>query len=285
MLDYPIIDFHVHPGPRWIPVERRLHEIPIKAHFEPLIQTMDQENIEQAVTFLLDEDLFRTEAGEEMFRVLKAEGWDKRLKLCPMFEIFRLYETEEVLGYVDNAAKLGISGIKVHPSIQRITQRDLPLLKPLGEKANEHGLFMVVHVYGYQPDVSDNVGVEAVATLAPIVKTPLVVAHAGGLDLPKVVGLAQKYSHIVLDLSYLLELEEVLRMDVTHLIGFAINNLGTDRILYGSDYPSCNARKYKERCLEIFQSLGLSVEEIRAIMRENALQLFKRARQHQSVSY
>ncbi len=279
-----IVDFHMHPGPRWCPTERRLHELPVKENFQLLIKAMDRAGIDQAVTFLLDEDWFRTDACEELFQVLQAEGWNKRLHLCAMFDIFRIFETDDVLGYIDRAAQLGIAGIKAHPTLQRITQRDLPLLKPLGKKANEHGLFVVVHVYGYHPNMSENMGLEAVATLAPIVKTPLVIAHGGGLDLPKAVGLAKQYPHIMLDLSYLLELEEEPGVDVKQLLAFALENLGPERILFGSDHPSCDARQYKERYLSLFKALELSEAQIRGVMGENALKLFQRAKQHQPVS-
>ena len=274
----PVVDFHMHPGPRWCPIERRLHELPVKENFQLIIDAMDAAGTEQAVCMLLDEDWFRTDACEDLFRVLKVEGWDRRLHLCGMFDVFRIYETEDVLEYVDRAAHLGMKGVKVHPNLQRVRPEDMAHLKPLAERANRHGLFVIVHVYGYHPECSTNMGIEIAAALAPELKVPLIIAHGGGLDLPKAVALAKQYPNIMLDLSYFLELAEEPGVDPVPLVRFAIEELGPRRILYGSDHPSCNAADYRRRFEAMFRDFGLSESDIEAMMGGNALRIFEQAK-------
>jgi predicted TIM-barrel fold metal-dependent hydrolase len=273
-----VVDFHMHPGPRWCPIERRLHELPVRENFQKIIDAMDAEGADQAICMLLDEDWFRTSAGERLVQELKNLGWDKRLHLVAMFDIFRIYETEDILAQIEFAAKLGIVGIKIHPSLQRVRSEDLIHLPTLAKHANRLGLFVIVHVYGYEVSYSGNLGLDIVSSLVPYLKTPLIIAHGGGIDLPRAVALAKQYPHIMLDFSYILELSENPGINPVPLIKYAIEELGAKRVMYGSDHPSCDAESYRSRFEKIFLDMGLPESDITAIMGHNALNLFKAAK-------
>jgi predicted TIM-barrel fold metal-dependent hydrolase len=267
----PVFDFHMHPGPRWVPTERRLHEMDINDHFGLLISAMDRASISHAVCFLLDEDWFRTDACEQLMAICQANGWSDRLVFCALFDIFRPYETEDILAQVHRAASLGVKGIKIHPAIQRITTADLPLITPLVQEAQRLNLFIMVHAYHDAATPIGNMGIEIADFVANQVTVPVVIAHAGGLDLPKAVAVALKYPHVSLDISSYLELEP--QYDVVSLMQFAVNTLGAPRLLFGTDHYSCDALHYKNRFLDIFQQINLTNEQINQIMWGNAIAL------------
>ncbi|MEK3720388.1 amidohydrolase family protein [Paenibacillus sp. FSL H8-0034] len=267
----------MHPGPRWLPTERRLHELPhVKENFELQIQAMDRAGVDMAVCLLMDEDWFRTEAGNKLFEIYRTYDWDQRFVFCAMFDIFRIFETEKALDDVAAAAKLGVRGIKIHPDIQRVNKRDFPRLAALAQKAEELNMFLIVHAYSNQHMEYDNIGLEIVSSIASLVKTPIIVAHAGGVDFSRAVFLAKHHENIMLDLSYILELEP-LNFKIGGLLKWGIDQLGAGRFLFGSDHPSCDTLQYINRYMEIFQEIRLTSEEISMIFGENALKIINEA--------
>jgi predicted TIM-barrel fold metal-dependent hydrolase len=268
-----IVDFHMHPGPRWLPTERRLHELPhVKENFELQIQAMDEAGVDKAICLLMDEDWFRTDAGIKLFDICHTHHWDGRLVFCAAFDIFRIFEMEKALDDLAAAAKLGVRGIKIHPDIQRITKKDFPSLVVLAQRAAELNLFIIVHAYSDRHMEYDNTGLEIVSYIASFVKTPVIVAHAGGADFSRAVFLAKHYEHIMLDLSYLLEFEK-LNFKIAGLLKWGIEQLGADRFLFGSDHPSCDTLQYIKRYKEIFQEIQLTDEEILMILGGNAMKI------------
>jgi len=271
-IDTPIIDFHMHPGPPWLPTERRLHKaVNIKEHLEQLRLDMDRAGIDRAVIMLLDEDWFLEDAGNRLIALCKKELWNERFIFCGMFDIFRPYEADDVLRNVENAAGMGVRGIKIHPVLQRITKADFPNLLLLVRKAEELGMFVVVHAYSETIEEFDNMGLEIVAYIAAKAKVPIVIAHAGGIDFSRAVILAQRFSNIMIDLSYFYQLENMLNLNM--ILRWGISILGIERFLFGSDHPSCQAAQYKERILESLREVGLNEPEIAMIMGKNALRV------------
>ncbi len=269
MSDTPIIDFHIHPGPRWLPTERRLHQNPqIKQNIQMAIDAMDDAGIHKGVLLIMDEDWFRSEAGDMLLKEVGSAEFKDRVRLCAMFDVFRLFEEEESIQLVQKAIKMGVRGIKIHPNIQRITKSDFPQLIKLAQAVSELNAFIVVHAFSDQVNCFDNFGLEIVSYLAPHVKSHLVIAHSGGIDFSRAVFLALQYPHIMLDLSYLLELED--KIDVTEMLRWGINALGAHRFLFGTDHPSCSAKLYKERYSQIFDKIRLSENEKALIFGINA---------------
>lgn len=267
-----VIDFHIHPGPAWLPTERRLHNSkdPLNS-LQVCIDAMDVAGIDKAVVMLLDDDWFTGNAGAELLHLVALSSWADRLTFCAMFDFFRIFETDEMLECISRAAVIGVRGIKIHPVIQRITHKDFPVIKQLASHAQKQNMFIVVHAFSDEPEKFENVGLDIIGFLAPYVQSPLVIAHAGGIDFSRAISLARKYPNVYIDLSYFLFDPNYL--DLIGLLGWGIKLLGAERFLYGSDHPSVNILEYKEKLIMIIEKAGCSKTEIAAILGQNAFRI------------
>ncbi len=264
----------MHLGPPWVPTDRRLHEREdILAYLRALVDVMDKAKIDLALIVLLDEDWFRTGAGENLFKICRAQPWKERLYFCAMFDIFRSFETDEILECVSRAHSLGVKAVKIHPVIQRITRQDFAKILSLAKKAEELGMFLVIYSFSDNLNCYDNTGLEIISYLAARTKVPLVVAHAGGIDFSRAVFLARKFPQILIELSYFIKLNDVLNLK--SLVLWAIESLGAERLVYASDHPYIEAASCKRLVLEMLESIKLDKGEISMIMGENALKLLK----------
>jgi len=219
-----MLDFHMHPV-GWVPDERRLSRIGIP--FERITKDMDGAGIEKGLVMLLDENWFNGDVQID----------HDRLYYCALFDIGRAYEKNTVLEYMQRAART-IKGIKIHPTLQRASMNDYC---ELATEAANLGLFTVVHADG-------DAGVSIAEHLAPL-GVDLIVAHSGGVDFSRIVCLADTFDNVMLDLSNL----SLPKM--RGLLKWGIEVLGAGRFLFGSDYPYCNMKKYKENILNLLNEL------------------------------
>lgn len=268
----PVIDFHMHPGPAWLPTERRLHSGKgIKEHIDKLILDMDEAGIDRAVIMLLDEEWFGNESGIRLMQLYNDNNWEERVAFCAMFDVFRTFEIDNVLKNLKKASRLGVRGIKIHPVLQRITRFDFPEVSALTHQAADLGMFIVVHSYNDDVKNYTNIGLDIVAHIAPEINVPIIIAHAGGIDFSRSVFLAHNYPGIMIDLSYFYQLNDTLNLD--YLLQWGLDVLGPNRFLFGSDHPSCPVADYKKKVMNSLNRLKLDESDIAKIMGGNALRI------------
>lgn len=267
-----VLDFHMHPGPASVLIERRLHlNNDIEKPFRDLLDDMDKAGIDRAVTMLLDEEWFCSGAGESLMDLCQRKHWDERLIFCAMFDIFRVFELESSLDRVEEAARLGVRGIKIHHLLQRIHADELPMLDLLVSRAEKMNMFIVVHTFEESLEENRNPGLDIVSRIAGRTDAPVVIAHAGGLDFCRAVLLAEKYPNIMLDLSFIFLISNLIGLE--RLLKWGIDRIGPERFLFGSDHPSCPGMEYKETVLTTLKNIGLTPGECDQIMGLNGMRI------------
>ena len=158
---------------------------------------------------------------------------------------------------INRAMGLGLRGIKLHPDTQQVNLDD-PRLMKVYEIAEAKGLPLVIHTGDYRYDYSHPRRLKRVLHEFP----NLVVdgAHFGGWS---VYDLAVEYLE---DENCFLDMSSSMFMLGDRRTRELVQLYGTDRILFGSDFPMWDPIKEYER----FASLGFTDAEYEAMCWHNA---------------
>ncbi|MBE6827116.1 MAG: amidohydrolase [Ruminococcaceae bacterium] len=158
---------------------------------------------------------------------------------------------------------LGLHGVKLHPDIQNFKIDDYRCLK-IYELCEKHRLPILMHTGDSRYDNSNP------NRLVPVLEiyTDLIVvgAHFGGWSIweeasKKLHGIKNLYVDCSSSFAWLPDNEKVKEI---------IYRYGTDRVMFGTDYPMWSP--YTE--IERFMSLNLSEEDNRKILSENAVRIY-----------
>ena len=170
-------------------------------------------------------------------------------------------DSADLVGDVRRLVDLGLKGVKLHPDIQAFKIDDYRCLK-IYELCEQEGLPILMHTGDSRYDYSNP------NRLLPVLEIytglTLIGAHLGGYSLweeacDRLAGTPNLYVDCSSSFPWL-KPEDAKRI---------IRTYGADRVLFGSDYPMWSPKKE----LETFFSLGLTEEENRAILWENAANL------------
>jgi predicted TIM-barrel fold metal-dependent hydrolase len=144
----------------------------------------------------------------------------------------------------------------------------------------DHGLPLLSHsgpdIVNPDPDYSRPKAFEAVLKAFP--KLNVIMAHLGGGFYDEVLEITSQYSNAYFDTSAALsgdETGQALRLNEEGLTDDEavelIRKIGTDRVLFGTDYPWFNPAWDLKR----FLNLGFSDDEKKAILGENARRILR----------
>ena len=172
-------------------------------------------------------------------------------------------DSEDIKGDITHIVELGLKGVKLHPDIQKFKVDGEKLFK-IYEICEEKNLTMLVHTgdYRYENSNPDRV----LNVLKSFKNLTFIGAHFGGWSVWE--EAAKKLSGI-----------ENFYVDCSSSFGFSDGGVdfkeialmyGTDRILFGTDYPMWRAKPEIKNLLK----LGFSEENNRKILGENAKKLF-----------
>ena len=171
-------------------------------------------------------------------------------------------DSEDLRADVRHLIGLGLRGVKLHPDIQRFKIDDYRCLK-IYELCEEYSLPILMHTGDNRYDYSNP------NRLVPVLEiyTGLTVigAHLGGWSIweeaaEKLRGIPNLYFDCSSTFSWVepAKVKELIR------------KLGTDRVLFGTDYPMWDPAVE----LEKFFSMGLDDKENEAILSLNAMKVF-----------
>jgi predicted TIM-barrel fold metal-dependent hydrolase len=159
-----------------------------------------------------------------------------------------------------------VAGLKIHPSLERLAVTDAAW-RPFLEFAERRRLPVVVHAGRWQEMSSWRFCLD-VAERHP--DAAIVVAHLGG-DLPTLQQeCAREMARRRLPNAYL-GTESIREY---YSLRYALDLLGPERLLFGSDYPLGWPAAY----LAVFEGANPSDEERRLVLGENLLRLIRRKR-------
>ncbi len=152
--------------------------------------------------------------------------------------------------------ELGLCGVKLHPEIQRFSIDDPKVLRIFDRIRGE--LPLLVHAGDKRYDMSNPDRIKKILELYP--DMTVIGAHFAGYSVwSDAAEVLSGYENLYVDCSSSFEFltdEEIKKL---------IHCYGTDKVLFGSDYPMWNTTKELDRLF----SLGLSEEEYEMILSKN----------------
>lgn len=171
-------------------------------------------------------------------------------------------ESRDIAGDLEHLIEVGLLGVKLHPDIQDFKCDDYRLLK-IYELCEKKNIPILIHAGDSRYDNSNP------NRLFPIVKTyeglTFVAAHLGGWSVwpeaaEKLAGLKNLYVDSSSSLPFM----------TSKNAKECILAFGTDRVLFGTDYPMWSADDEMKRLLKF----GFTEEEYQNIFSKNAIRAF-----------
>lgn len=171
-------------------------------------------------------------------------------------------ESDDILRDVEELISLGLKGVKLHPDIQGFKIDDFRCLK-IYEICEKKHLPILMHTGDSRYDNSNP------NRLLPIldIYTDLIIigAHLGGYSLwDEAVKILQQCPNLYVDTS-----SSLFALDKKTATDY-IRMYGTDKVLFGTDYPMW----YPDKEIQRFMNLDLTEQERINILAKNAANLF-----------
>lgn len=253
-----IIDSHIHVGPM---ARQYVRDYSLSA----LLKRMDSLEITQAIstnTFALDEE--DLEYGAAFGSRLYRESGGRILSYHyyhPGKQALSLHVMER---YLDDPAYVGI---KIHPS-WTYTPADDESYRPVWEFAAHHQLPILSHTWDLSP-TNPKQAFAFPSRFEPFVReypdVQLILAHCGGRlnGIRAAVELGKAYPNVLFDIAG----------DIwpNGFLEYAASQVGTGRILYGSDYTMMD----QQIMLGVVIGAGLPASEKEKILYANAKRVFR----------
>jgi predicted TIM-barrel fold metal-dependent hydrolase len=262
-----IIDFHAHIYPEKVAAkvlsaaEKKLKiNVPCTGSPQDLRRRMHRSGIDLSIVLPL---------SKERKDVLPLNDWVLSVSgdgLMPFGAVHPLMDGLENELY--RLSSLGCKGVKIMPLLQRFFPDDAGC-EAFYEALIHRDLILVTHA-GMDPLDRDEI-FGTPERFAKVVESypelRIVLAHLGGLRMWDDVR------------RHLLPIEGNVRFDTSYAYFYLekgrmaelIKDLGTDRVLFGSDYPW----EDPDRAVEAVKGLDLTEEEIQSLLWKNAAQLLK----------
>lgn len=164
-------------------------------------------------------------------------------------------------GELERCRELGLRGVKIHPDIQGVDIND-PRLMPLYEIMEEMDFPLYLHMGDNRPEYRFSEAKKLAEVLERFPKLRAVAAHLGGYKSWEdgIRYLAGRKNVMYDTSSALWAMTPETAFDIIH-------KLGTENIMFGTDYPVKNTREELVR----FHAIGLTPGEEDAILWHNAV--------------
>ncbi len=222
---------------------------------ETIIELMDEAGIEQAVVMTYSDA-----------PVLKPNALRYLYDACKRYP-GRLIPYARLNPHADNAAllleeailDLGMKGLKIHQESVTAAAHHGSIVR-LVKKAAEFNAPVLIHS-GDEP-LSLPQQFARLAEEAP--EATIILAHMGGYHhTDDAIRVCEKYDNLLVDTS---------ACPYPHKIKEAIERLGAQRVLFGSDGPGCNPKLELQKIMR----LGLSENEQRLVLHDNIASILER---------
>jgi hypothetical protein len=151
----------------------------------------------------------------------------------------------------------GCKGVKLHPLFQAFIADD-PIVYPIMDEARK--LKLPVAIHSGHPPFSLPWSIGELAEVYPDVTIVMLhMGHGHGLYIRAAINTAKRYSNIILETS---------GMPMHTKIKEAMDTVGDDRVIYGSDIPFHHPSVELQRV----KMAGLSERQLRMLLRDNAVE-------------
>jgi predicted TIM-barrel fold metal-dependent hydrolase len=255
-LNYGIIDCHVNVG-KYIYID--LPENDTWDTFETahlLLGNCDRFKIEAALVCNFESIFYNPSIGNAALSTIQQQTSGRLIGLATVHPLLKSAPSD-LLHAID---VLKLHGLKLHPSYQRFTPTD-SRVQPLFELCGAHNAPVMFHCGTTQASCHPEI-LAKVAQQHP--KCTFIFAHMGGTNVHLTAEAIRKLDNVYLETS--------VSRPVFDPIRSVANRIGIGRLLFGSDFP-CGSIQ-----LELFRifDAGFTDEELRLVLRDNFLSLFKR---------
>jgi len=172
-------------------------------------------------------------------------------------------DSEDIQGDFDYLIELGLKGVKLHPDFQRFSMDSDKAFK-IGEVINESDVPMLVHCGDFRYNYSNPKQIKAFLDKFP--EITFIGAHFAGWSVwEEATELLVGTPNLYVDLSSsLYDLSPEIALELIH-------KYGSDRVLWGTDYPMWDSVSE----MEYFNKLDLTQKERSQILYENAAKILK----------
>ena len=241
-----IIDFHTHLGRGEPDADELQRDLPPSR----LIGVMDEAGVDKAVCFPVTYRNYRW-AITEIAEAVQAHP----SRLIGFARVGDTEDAPEILRWA--VLDLGMRGLKLHHGCDRIDPTSANLHRVM-VGAEELGIPVIFDCFGERARL--------VIPLAERYRCPIVLGHMGGLWnvtwIDTCIEAARRYPHVYLETSSVLLFGKIER---------AVKEVGSERILFGTDGPPIHPRPE----LEKIRCLHISEEDKANILGGNAARLLR----------
>jgi predicted TIM-barrel fold metal-dependent hydrolase len=270
------IDFHVHlPTPDWLERSMAGYVEAAEAYFRAPVERTSLDELAaryrrlDVKAVLLAWDAETATGRPRVPNETVAAACGKHADVFIGFGSVDPHKREAAVAEVANIARLGLRGVKFHPSLQAFAPDDQSFW-PIFAACAEHSLLALFHTgtsgigagqpggQGIRLDYARPIRLDAVAAAHP--KLILVAAHFGWPWQTELVAMALHKSNLYIDISGWSP-----RRIPTDVITELRGRL-SERFLWGSDFPFLTP----ERCLAELDELGLANDVMDRVLRANA---------------
>jgi len=162
-----------------------------------------------------------------------------------------------VLSEISKAFHNGFVGVKLRPETDGYSIFNIQLLEPILDYASSKGLLVYIHCSGF--GLSHPRAIKHLCSLYP--ELNFIIGHMAQGSI-EAVEIAEKYDNIFLETSICHDKK---------FIEYAVKRIGSNRILFGSDYPYSNIKMELSKIL----NLNIPFEDKLNILRFNSLSLLQ----------
>lgn len=248
-----VIDCHAHLG-KLFRKSARNDTWDTFQHAEQLMNLNDEYDIDAAVASSYKSIQYNFHEGnKELGQIIQeADG-----KLIGYATVHPGLEEEAIEGLYTAINEYGLQGLKIHPERQWVNL-DYSYMNPIMEITAELGVPTLIHTH----HSSGLCSIEQVVDLASRHPEAIIIMAHMGLDPLLAAELSRDYENVILESSGVLpRIEEIEK---------AIEIVGSERVVYGSDFPG----HHPELEIRKMELLNISSREKENILGKNAERIF-----------
>ncbi|MDD5433311.1 MAG: amidohydrolase family protein [Candidatus Pacebacteria bacterium] len=263
------IDFHMHicPNPDTAKELNVASDSRLGDYLITLSQKVEASNLEKGLGIFLDTNLLAKENPLHIISGLKQSGKIDNLEFAAMID----FRSSQAKGQAKKAKEQGFLAIKFHPILQKMKDEDYEKAKDLAAEASSLGLIIIIdtHETGAKSYPYDSL--RFANFILPSIKTPVILAHSGGIKTLEACVLALDFPNVYLETSF--SIPFWLGSSIEQDLNFCFKKVGSNRIIFGSDFPYQDTEKSQKEAVSFFERHGFSQVDIENIMFKNALKL------------
>ena len=253
------IDVHAHVFPDKL-AEKAVPALASAADVKPrgkgtisdLMEKMDRANVRQSVLASIATKPSQVKSINDWLWKQKNERFIPFAALHP--------EDPDRFSEIERISRLGFKGVKLHPNYQEFYPDEERIIE-LAKAMADAGLILLLHGGADWAFEELNASPASMARLMDAVPgLSIIIAHFGGFERWKDVEEILAGSPAWFDISFTLPF-----IDKNDFMRIARKH-GTDRLLFGTDYPWADAAEQ----IQLLKSMDFSPEELHAILHENA---------------